>query len=81
MFRCPSLQSTPGFSQFAGNIFKLLGYSLRALPQIAEQVLKKSSQNAAFSKLEFLNSACVEVHFYIIYLKMHSKSVAKARFL
>ena len=38
-----------------------------ALPQIPKQVLKKSSQNATFSKLEFLNSVCVEVHFCIIY--------------
>lgn len=30
LFRCPPLQSMPGIRQFAVNIFKLLGYSLRA---------------------------------------------------
>lgn len=67
MFRCPSLQSTPDVSQFAVNIFKLLGYSLRAFPQIEKQVLKKVGKTPLFLKLGFLNSGYVEVHFYTIH--------------
>lgn len=81
MFRCPSLQSTSDVSQFAVNIFKLLGYSLRAFPQIEKQVLKKVGKTPLFLKLGFFKQWLCRSSLLYYPLKMLSKSVVKARFL